>query len=151
MNALTSARWLNERKHCCVRILRAALAGIFMLAGVNAFAQSTVTTLANTVGYAGAGTASATPVLTTSAKFKFPAGIALDPSGTSLFLADCTNNVVRWVSNLGNKASSYTYNAYIATNGISHPIAIAIDSNTNIYVLNRGTGKNGNVLEFNGS
>jgi hypothetical protein len=148
MNALTSAMWLNSRTHCCVHIVRVALAGMFLLAGVNAFAQATVTTLADAnhgkAGYKDGNTFSA-------AQFSFPAGIALDPSGTTMFLADCTNNAVRMITYLGNKTSSYTYSAYVATNGISHPIAIAIDNNTNIYVLNRGTGKNGNILEFNGS
>ena len=122
-----------------------------MLASQSAFSQATVKTLANTIGYAGAGSASSTPVLTTSAKFNNPAGIALDPSGTGLFLADNNNNAVRWVNNLGNLSSSYTYSAYISTDGINHPIAIGVDINTNIYVLNQGSGKNGTVLTFNGN
>jgi DNA-binding beta-propeller fold protein YncE len=148
MNALTSARFLKSWKCCCSSAL--ALTLVFMLTGMDAFSQQgTVTTLGNTIGYAGAGS---TDGLTTGAKFNFPAGIALDPSGTNLFLADSNNNSVRWVSNLGNESSSYTTTAF--TNGISHPVAIAIDSTTNIYVLNHGLGTlgtNGTILEFNGN
>ena len=146
MNASTSA-WLLKSWKCC-RSSVLALPVIFTLTSMDAFSQQgTVTTLGNTIGYAGAGYVDGQ---TTSAKFNLPAGIALDPSGANLFLADYNNNAVRWVNNLGNKSSSYTTTAFVSSNGISYPIAMAIDGNTNIYVLNRGAGTNGTVVEFNG-
>ncbi len=124
---------------------------LLLLGGMGAHAQQgTVISLGNIQYKAGSGTDSTTPVLTTYAKFNHPAGIALDPSGNNLFLADDNNNAIRWVSQIGNKVSSYTYDAFVSTNGISSPIAVAIDVNTNIYVLNYGNGKNGSVLKFNG-
>ena len=126
MKVLTSTRLLKSGQPCGYPAKGLVLAGLFVLAGMNSFAQSTVTTLANIYGSAGTGSASSTPVLTTTAKFNYPAGIALDPAGTSLFLADYNNNAVRWVSNLGNQSSSYTYSAYVSTDGINHPIAVGI-------------------------
>lgn len=151
MNFTTLTRSLASWPHSRAQSLRMALAGVIMLASQSAFSQATVTTLANTYGTAGAGAASSTPVITTTAKFNNPAGIALDPSGTGLFLADNNNNAVRWISNLGKPSSSYTYSAYISTDGINHPIAIGVDINTNVYVLNRGSGNNGTILTFNGN
>jgi len=150
MNVFIADRWLKNWKPCGSYAI--TLSVMFMLAGMKAFSQQgTVTTLGNTIGYAGAGTASTTPVLTTSAKFNMPAGLALDPSGANLFLADSNNNAVRWISHLGNKTTSYTTTAFVSTNGISYPVALALDRKTNIYVLNHGTGKNGTILEFNGN
>ena len=139
-------RLLKSWQRRCTSTMRLALAGMVMLAGLDAFSQATVTTLTDAnhgkAGYKDGNTFSA-------AQFRWPAGIALDPSGTTLFLADCTNNAVRLVNNLGNKSTSWTSSAYVGTNGISYPIAIAIDKSTNIFILNHGSGKNGSVLEFN--
>ena len=90
-----------------------------------------------------------------TALFNAPAGLALDPSGTVLFLADYTNNAIRMITAAGNTASSVTTTFANATNigatGVSRPVAIAIDSATNIFVLNQGsTGKNGAVLHLGG-
>ena len=86
-----------------------------------------------------------------AAQFRYPAGICLDPSGKSMFMADCSNNAVRLVTYVGDNANSYTYSAYTNNDGINRPIDIAVDSNTNVYVLNRGSGKDGTLLKFNGS
>ncbi len=87
-----------------------------------------------------------------AAKFNMPTGLALDPSGTTLFVADYTNNAIRLVSQVGNAASSMTTTFANATNGagISHPLAVVVDSATNIYVLNQGNGANGAVLHLGG-
>ena len=120
---------------------------VFMLASMAAFSQATVTTLTDAnhgkPGYKNGNTFSA-------AQFRVPSGIALDPSGTALFMADSSNNAVRMVNYLGDKANSYTYSAFTNKDGISQPVDVAIDANTNIYVLNRGTGKDGTILKFNG-
>jgi hypothetical protein len=149
MNAPISARLLKCWQYCCASTL--VLSVIFMLAGEDAFAQATVTTLANTYNKAGAGKASANGVLTTSAKFNFPAGIALDSSGTYMFVADYNNNAIRLVYDLGNKSSSITYSVYTNKNGINHPIGVAVDPDDNIFVLNYGTkGANGSLMVFSG-
>ena len=113
----------------------------------NLFAQPTVTTLGGGIkgkaGYKDANTFSA-------ALFDFPCGLALDPSGTALLVADYTNNAVRWISNLGNNSTSWTYTFVNSTNGISRPVAVLVDAATNVYVLNQGSGANGSLLEFTG-
>jgi len=152
MNAPISARFLKCWKACCSSA--PAFSVIFMLAGANTFAQATVTTLANTYNKAGKGPASALTkgVPTASAKFNFPAGIALDPSGTDLIVADYNNNAIRYVYDVGNKSSSLTFNIYNNTSGINHPIGVAVDSNTNVYVLNYGKkGTDGSLMFFKGS
>lgn len=121
--------------------------GILFLNGTNVIAQSTVTTLTDAnnghAGYVDGNTFS-------KAQFNNAAGLALDPSEQNLFVADSLNNAVRWVTQIGDKANSMTYSAYVSTNGVNCPVDIAIDNNTNIYVLNRGNGKNGSILKFNG-
>ena len=147
MNALTSVRLLKSWQRRCTGAMRLALTGLVMLAGFDAFSQATVTTLTDAnhgkPGYKDGNTFSA-------AQFRFPAGIALDPSDSNLLLADCTNNAIRLITSVGDKANSYTYSVYTNKDGINHPRAIAIDSATNIYVLNQGSGKDGTVLEFSG-
>jgi hypothetical protein len=122
--------------------------GFALLVTAHASAQATVTTLTDSnhgkPGYRDGNTFS-------DAQFRFPSGLALDPSEQTMFVADCSNNVVRKVTNLGDKANSYTYSAFVSTNGISRPVDIAVDGDTNIYVLNRGNGNNGTILEFNGA
>jgi sugar lactone lactonase YvrE len=86
---------------------------------------------------------------TNTAQFGFPSGLALDPSGGSLFIADCTNNAVRWISNLKNSSSSQVWTFLNTSNGISLPVAVAVDGATNVYVLNRANGTNGYIIEFN--
>ncbi len=66
-------------------------------------------------------------------------------------MADFTNNALRVISNPGDKANSFTM-TFAGTNaGISHPVAVAVDSATNVYVLNQGNGTDGTVLKFNAS
>ena len=147
MNALTSVRWSKYPPlYWCKRLL-AITAGLVMLSSHNSHSQ-TVTTLADAnhgkAGYRDGNTFS-------YAQFNFPAGIALDPAGTRLFIADYTNDAVRMVDNLGNQTTSYTYSAYTNKDGISHPLAISVDARTNIYVLNYGNGTNGSVISYNGS
>jgi hypothetical protein len=86
-----------------------------------------------------------------NAQFRNPMAIALDASGQNMFVADNLNNTVRFISNLGNNSSSFTYTLVTNKGLISSPVDIAVDANTNIFVLNRGNGLNGNILEFNGN
>ena len=86
-----------------------------------------------------------------TARFNNPQGIALDPSGTRLFVADYTNNAIRLISSLGDNAASQTLSVYTNKDGINRPVSIIVDSQTNIYVLNAGTNVGGgNLLKFNG-
>jgi len=91
----------------------------------------------------------------TTAMFGRPTGMALDPSGTALFIADYTNNAIRLVSSVGDRVNSVTTTFANATNngglaGISRPLAVLVDSATNVYVLNQGTGNDGAVLHLSG-
>jgi DNA-binding beta-propeller fold protein YncE len=117
------------------------------LAGPPVFGQSTLYTLTDAnhgkAGYVDGNTFS-------TAQFRFPAGIALDPSGSLLFVADDTNNAIRMINKLGDRAASSTFTAFNSKNCISHPVALSVDSNTNIYVLNYANKTNGSLVVLNG-
>jgi hypothetical protein len=93
------------------------------------------------------------------AQFHTPMGMALDPSGTFLFLADYDNSAIRLISDVGNHANSETV-TYIPSNnvnavvpgptGVNHPLAVTVDAATNIFVLNHGNGTNGTIYLFSG-
>ena len=74
-----------------------------------------------------------------------PLGIALDTSGSKLYIADPGSNAVQ-VLNLGNNQTETFLDASV---GILQPVDVAVDATNNIYVLNQGTGGNGFILEFN--
>ena len=148
MNALSFDRRFKPFKYFVPNCTSGALlAFMLMLTGMATFAQSTVTTITDNNngkgGYKNGNTF-------TAARFKNPLGIALDPAGTTLFMADNANNAIRMITAVGNKSTSLTYSVYTNKDGINHPVAIAIDVNTNIYVLNQGNGKNGTLLQFDG-
>ncbi len=83
----------------------------------------------------------------------------MDPAGNYLFVADYSNNVVRFMSTPATSGrQTYTFTNAINPNlakGIIRPVAVAVDSATNVYVLNRGTNgtaslqTNGTLLKFN--
>lgn len=144
MNAFNSSGQTGNGRHFCARMLGFALTGVLALSSIKAFSQAIVTTLGgNYSGYKDGNTFN-------YAKFNLPAGIALDPSDTTLFMADYKNNAVRMVTAVGDKTSSYTYTAFAKAQGINHPIDVAVDQLTNVYVLNQGSGKNGTLMKFNG-
>jgi hypothetical protein len=126
-----------------------------LLAATNLFAATTVNWVSggpnpdeSGVGPLGAGYVDGD--ITLEAAYNTPCGIAADLSGNYLFVADYTNNAIRllefdinWTSTL------FTLNGLNSvTNLFHHPIGVAIDSSYNLFVLNRGNGINGNVLEF---
>jgi hypothetical protein len=117
------------------------------LAGISAFAGATVTTLTDS-NHGNPGYKDGNTFL--NAQFRVPSGVALDASQNYLLLADFNNNAVRLITHLGDKDASYTYTAFNNNDGISHPLSVAIDSATNIYVLNQGNGKNGTLMKFSG-
>jgi hypothetical protein len=57
-----------------------------------------------------------TQTATNDASFNFPAGLALEPSGNSLFIADCSNNAVRWYSNIQNPGPGTWVYSFLHTN-----------------------------------
>jgi len=85
----------------------------------------------------------------TEAMFAKPAGLAIDNSGTLLFVADYTNNAIRLVSAAGDISSSVT--TTFASTGITRPLGVAVDGNTNVFVVNYGTGDNGSILRIAGA
>ena len=86
-------------------------------------------------------------------RFDQPSGLALDPAGSILFIADYSNNVVRFMTNPGSSSrQTFTFTNSINANltrGITNPIAVAVDMATNVYVLNRGGSTGGTLLQFN--
>ncbi len=145
MKKLISGQLNRARLRGCLK--RLGFAALATLIPIGAFGQATVATLTD-ANHGQAGYKDGNTFYT--AQFNGPAGIALDPSETYLFLADSNNNAVRLITSVGVTSSSYTYSAYTNKNGISHPVAVAVDTATNVYVLNRGNGKDGTVLKFNG-
>jgi hypothetical protein len=133
-----------------VAVVMAAL----LLATTNLFATATVTLLSGGPNPALkiASAAYLNGDITTNAEYNTPSGIAADLSGNYLFVADRSNNVIRllefdinWTSTL---LTLSTNGLTLVTNLFNNPIGVAIDSSYNFYVLNRGNGSNGNVLQF---
>ena len=76
--------------------------------------------------------------------FNSPRGIAVDVSGTFLYIADKANNSVDVLDLINNTTTQYL----TAADGINSPSAVAVDQLNDLFVLNQGTGGNGNLLEF---
>ena len=148
--------WKRFRRSDTFR--RSALALVLVMAGwLNAplSAQTNVTTI-------GGGSGSTYPGPYSGyldgqyTRFSQPSGLAMDPAGNYLFVADYSNNVVRFVSSPGSSGRmtyTFTNSANLnITRGITNPIAVAVDLATNVFVLNRGGGTNatgGSLLQFN--
>jgi VCBS repeat-containing protein len=123
-----------------------AALGLALLAGTNAHAQPTVATL-------GGGSPLVTPkyqgyrdgATLTHALFRTPAGLALDSTGQYLYVADRDNNAIRYLDLTAGQ--TWTFGVTF-TNLINKPIAVAVDSSDNVYVLNRGNGTSGSVITF---
>ena len=123
-----------------------AALGLALLAGTNAPAQPTVATL-------GGGSPLVTPkyqgyrdgATLTHALFRTPAGLALDSTGQYLYVADRDNNAIRYLDLTAGQ--TWTFGVTF-TNLINKPIAVAVDSSDNVYVLNRGNGTSGSVITF---
>ena len=127
------------------RLLLKAAFGLFL---INDFVveSQTVTTLSGAfAGYRDGLTYNSSP-----AQFNMPYGIAVDPKGNWLFVADYNNNALRLITHAGNRSTSYTYTFANTRQGIQHPLAVVVDSATNIFVLNTGSGTNGSVIKFSG-
>lgn len=79
-----------------------------------------------------------------ASQFSTPSGLALDSTGNYLFVADRDNNAIRRLNLGGNLTETFV----AAAQGIARPVAVAMDSADNLYVVNQGNGANGTVLKF---
>lgn len=84
----------------------------------------------------------------TEAKFRTPFGIALDGAGNYLFVADRDNDAVRQLDLANNQTYTFVPNAFVPASLVSKPVGVGVDVAGNVYVLNRGNGNNGSVLQF---
>ncbi len=94
------------------------------------------------------------PITSTDAQFYNPIGLALDSTGEYLFVADQNNNAIR-VVDLSSSSDHYNFTytfapitGFTPAGAINNPVGVALDANDNVYVLNRGNGNNGTVVEF---
>src|SRR5439155_4288160 len=76
------------------------------------------------------------------ALFHTPLGLALDSSGSLLFVADRDNNAIRKLDLGLNQTITLT------TDGITLSAGVAFHGTGNLYVLNRGNVNNRSVLKF---
>ena len=84
-------------------------------------------------------------------QFHTPSGLAFDSAQNYLYVADRDNNAVRLIDLSANPSETYTFAPYppdIPTNLISQPVGVAVDALSDVFVLNRGNGTNGTVVEF---
>ncbi len=94
------------------------------------------------------------PITSTDAQFHTPIGLAQDSTGQYLFVADRDNNAIRVVDLLSSPGIfdfTYTFapiTGFTPAGAINNPVGVALDANDNVYVLNRGNGNNGTVVEF---
>ena len=86
----------------------------------------------------------------TDAKFHTPCGLALDSVSGFLYVADRDNNAVRLLDLAGNWTYTFVPNEFVPASLISKPVGVALDTAGGVYVLNRGNGNNGTVLQFDG-
>ena len=94
------------------------------------------------------------PANSTDAQFHTPIGLALDSTGEYLFVADCDNNAIR-VVDLSSSPDPLQLHLHVRSYSrlhpagtITNPVGVALDADDNVYVLNRGNGKNGTVVVF---
>lgn len=97
----------------------------------------------------------------TSSGFYSPDGIAVEPNGNFLLVADRTNNCIRKITIQGVIASSTFAGASIADNGnggttdgtgtaarFSYPSGLAMDAAGNAYVVDNNNGGNGLIRKI---
>ena len=115
----------------------AALGSVLLLASASLSAMPILTTVSGgpTAGYVDGDTAAL-------ALFNTPVGLALDKNSSHLYVADRGNNAVRQLDIAGNQTITF------ATYGVNVPVGVAVDASGNVFVLNRGNGSNGTVVEY---
>src|ERR1043166_8315581 len=112
--------------------LRAALGVAALLAALHAQAEAILDTITGGPFQGNKNVAGLTDGNTFSnAQFNVPSGLAFDSSGSVLFVADRTNNAIRKITAVGNAATSLTSTFLNTNNGISRPVAVALDGADN--------------------
>jgi hypothetical protein len=143
----------TRRAHLGVRARGLLATTALLLAAANLFAANTVNWFSGgpNTGYT-SGYGDADGDITLSAEYHTPCGIAVDITG-NLYVADRDNNAVRFLD----MGENWTYtvvpqdlNGNPQTNLFSKPVGVAIDNSYNLFVLNRGKGTNGYVLQIDG-
>jgi hypothetical protein len=89
--------------------------------------------------------------VTFESQFHTPSGLAMDNFQDYLYVADRDNNAIRLIDLSVSPSETYTfapYPPYVPTNLISQPVGVAVDALSDVFVLNRGKGTNGTVVEF---
>ena len=89
--------------------------------------------------------------ITSEAEYNTPCGLTFDSTGNFLYVADRDNNAVRVLQfDIENTRTLQTYsNQNLVTSLFSKPVGVALDKTHNVlFVLNRGNGTNGSVLQF---
>jgi hypothetical protein len=145
-----AARWLG------LLAMAAFLLGAASLRAQSSKTQTTVTTLGGgPQSYnPGSNFGSSNSVYgTLDSQFHTPSGLAFDSFQNFLYVADRDNNAIRLIdlSDPANPSETYTfapYPPYVPTNLISQPVGVAVDALGDVFVLNRGKGANGTVVEF---
>ncbi|HTC20078.1 MAG TPA: NHL repeat-containing protein [bacterium] len=99
-----------------------------------------VTTLAGSQGVTGANNA-----MGTSATFNVPQGVACDPTGSYLYVADQNNNMIRKITIATGAVTTFAgqlnpgdNNAAGTSASFRGPSGVAVDSNGNVYVADSG-------------
>lgn len=129
------------------RFLLGSAAVAVTLAASGLMAQPTVKTLGGgaVTGYFGYKDTN-----TLYSLFHTPSGLAVDPNGGTVYVADRDNNAVRELTDFQDANNGFTFT--FTTNFLSKPVGVALDADGDVYVLNRGTinpvSTNGSVLEF---
>ncbi len=125
------------------RVTRWAIALLLgALAHTAALAQTTVTTLSGgpsstRPGFAGSDDGD----LTSVAQFNLPGGVVFEPSGSILWLADTGNNTIRRLDLTAGTASTLSTNSVGGILLFNAPVDVAVDGNTNLYILTRDDGR----------
>ena len=115
----------------------ALAATALLVAATRLAAMPTVTTIS---GGPGAGYVDGDT--TQLATFNTPVAVALDNTENLLYVADRGNNAIRQLNLAANQTITF------ATYGINVPVGVAVDHTGNVFVLNRGSGSNGTVVEY---
>ncbi|HEY3760177.1 MAG TPA: NHL repeat-containing protein [Verrucomicrobiae bacterium] len=124
------------------------LMGAVVLAFLFSAGTLSATTVALVGGHGSAGHVDGDTYI--QAYFNTPVGMTEDSAG-DLWVADSGNNAIRVISNptasQGGGSETLTF-APVVTNLIVHPIAVSLDNVGDVFILDYGNGKNGNVLEY---
>ena len=154
-NKIFKRAWRAFGQAHFVQQSRSAIMMAALLLAINLFAMPTVSLLSGgphpATGVPSAGFVDGDIA---DAEYNTPSGLALDITGNYLFVADCSNNAIRVLDFSIDPNWTYTL-LTLSTDGLSltpnlfnRPVGVAIDSSYNFFVLNRGNGTNGSVLEF---